>query len=158
MAAPTVIVITDATLMLGDTAPDVVPGTGTGEDFSCQVTSASVNSVPNLSDVPATFCAPASQAPAATGYELAVTWLQDWTASGGGLSQYAFDNDTEQKFFSLTLVGTTAPIIQGELRLVAGAFGGDAGTPLTTDAVWPVIGKPTITPATAFASRETAAV
>src|SRR5262245_50430884 len=99
MAAPTVIMITNAKLMLGDTAGDVnPPGTGTGKAFECQVTSAAINANPNLQTVPATFCAPESQAPAATGWELAVTWLQDWTASAAGpapsLSQYAFTNDT----------------------------------------------------------------
>lgn len=145
MAAPTVITITDAVLMLGDTLADVTPPSGTGEDFSCQVSSGAINATPNLNDVPATFCAPASQAPAATGFELALTWLQDWTAPGGGLSMYAFANDTETKYFSLSLTDATEPIATGQVRIVAGSFGGDAGTPLTTDVTWPIVGKPTIT-------------
>lgn len=150
MADPTVIVITNATLKLADDAATI--GTG-GEDFSCQVTSAAINANANLQTVPATFCAGESQAPAATGYELAITWLQDWTASGGGLSMYAFDNDTLTKAFSLTLVGATEPIATGSLRIVAGSFGGDAATPLTATQTWPIIGKPSITaPAIAVAS------
>jgi hypothetical protein len=158
MANPTVITIVDAQLVLSDTAITGPPFTG-GDDFSCQVTSAAINSTPNLQDVPATFCAGASQAPAATGYELAVSWLQDWTASTGGLSMYAFDNDTLTKYFALTLDTTSTPIATGELRIVPGAFGGDAGTPLLADAVWPIIGKPAISaPAlAAAATREPAA-
>lgn len=146
MSSPTVIVITNAQLLLGDTSADVIPptGTGSGENFSCQVTDAAINATPNLQKVPATFCVAESQVPAATGYELAITWLQDWTAAAGGLSMYAFDNDTLAKYFSLCLVGTADPIASGQVRIVAGAFGGTAATPLTAQAVWPVIGKPTI--------------
>ena len=152
MADPTVIVVTNAKLMLGDTAADVVPpGTGTGDAFECQVTSAAINATPNLQQVPATFCAPASQVPAATGFELAVTWLQDWT-DPDGLSFYAFANDTLSKYFSLTLVGSTEPIATGQVRIVAGSYGGDAGTPLTTTQTWPCVNKPTITPPVAALS------
>jgi hypothetical protein len=98
-----------------------------------------------LQTVPATFCAPESQAPAATGYELAITWLQDWTAPGGGLSKWAFDNDTNEMWFSLSVDDTDTPLAVGQVRVVAGAFGGDAGTPLTATATWPIIGKPDIT-------------
>lgn len=144
MSAPTVIIVTNAKLMLGDTAADVGIA-GTGDAFECQVTSAAINATPNLQTVPATFCAPESQAPAATGFELALAWLQDWTADGGGLSMYAFENDTLQKFFSLTLNDQDVPLATGELRIVAGAYGGDAGTPLVSTTTWPLVAKPTIT-------------
>lgn len=141
MADPTVIVITQGTLKLADDQA----GLTTGEAFECQTTSAAINATPNLQQVPATFCAPASQIPAATGYELAITWLQDWTAPGGGLSFYAYENDTQLKWFSLTLDGATAPIATGTVRIVAGSYGGDAGTPLVTSVTWPLPNKPTIT-------------
>lgn len=164
MPNPTVIVITNAKFLLGDAAADVdPPGTGTGKAFECQISSAAINATPNMQTVPATFCSPESQAPAATGFELALTWLQDWTASSAGvpgsLSAYALANDTLTKYFSLTLVGTAAPIATGQCRVVAGAYGGDAGTPLTATAVWPLVGKPTISEPTmaqaaAYASGE----
>lgn len=156
MANPSVIVVTNAKFVLGDAQADVVPpGTGTGKAFECQVSSAAINSVPNLQTVPATFCAAESQAPGTTGWELAITWLQDWTtAAGGGLSFYAFDNDTLTKWFSLTLAGATAPIASGQVRIVAGSFGGDAGTPLVATATWPLVAKPTISkPTTEFAAE-----
>lgn len=152
MSDPTVIIITDAVLKLADDEAGLATST---DSFECQTTSAAINAAPNLQTVPATFCAAASQAPAATGFELAITWLQDWTASGGGLSMYAYDNDTLTKAFSLSLEGTTAPIATGSVRIVAGSYGGDAGVPLTTTATWPCVSKPTITaPTTTMAARE----
>jgi hypothetical protein len=142
MTAPTVITITDGVLKLADTEAGLVAGTG----YECQVTEASINATPNLQTVPATFCAGESQSPAATGWELAVTWLQDWTAPGGGLSMYAFTHDTEELWFSLAFdKDDTEPIATGQVRLVAGSFGGAAGTPLTATATWPLAAKPAIT-------------
>jgi hypothetical protein len=141
MADPTVIVVTNGTLLLADDEAGLVTGVG----YECQVSSAAINATPNLQQVPATFCAPASQIPAATGFELALTWLQDWTSPGGGLSGYAYTNDTLTKFFSLTLNDQTEPIATGSVRVVAGAYGGDAGVPLTSQTVWPLVNKPTIT-------------
>lgn len=141
MADPTVIVVTNGKLLLADDEA----GLATGVGYECQVSSAAINATPNLQQVPATFCAPASQAPAATGYELALTWLQDWTAPGGGLSGYAFLNDTLTKWFSLTLNDQTEPIATGSVRVVAGSYGGDAGVPLSSSTVWPLVNKPDIT-------------
>src|SRR5262245_57287849 len=99
MAAPTVIVVTNGSRKLADDAA----GLATGDAYECQVTSAAITSSPNLQTVPATFCAPETQTPAATGYTLDVSWLQDWTAPGGGLSFYAYEHDTEEKWFELKL-------------------------------------------------------
>jgi hypothetical protein len=142
MANPTIIVITDGSLKLAESEA----GLDTGEAFTCQVTSAAINATPNLQTVPATFCAPESQAPAATGYELVASWLQDWRDPGGGLSGYTFTNDTLTKWFELKLdAADVTPVATGQVRLVAGAFGGDAGVPLPATATWPLAGKPTIT-------------
>jgi hypothetical protein len=142
MSAPTVITITDGVLILADDEAGLVSGLG----FECQVTEAAINATPNLQTVPATWCAPESQAPAATGYELAITWLQDWTAPGGGLSMYAFENDTLTKYFSMQLDADIATTVAtGTVRLVAGSYGGAAGTPLTATATWPLAEKPEIT-------------
>ena len=145
MPAPTVIVVTDAIVKFADDEASLA----TGAEYQCQVSSAAINASPNLQTVPATFCAPETQAPAATGWELALTWLQDWTVDGGGLSYWAFQNDTLEKAFSISLNQDTEPIATGLCRVVAGSYGGDAGTPLTADAVWPLVAKPTITVAAA---------
>lgn len=141
MSAPTVITITNGLVKFADDEA----GLTTGEAFECQVTEASINATPNLQTVPATWCAPESQTPAATGFELAVTWLQDWTAPGGGLSMYAFENDTNTKWFSMQLdKDDDTTVATGQVRVVAGAYGGAAGTPLTATATWPLAAKPSI--------------
>jgi hypothetical protein len=143
MPAPTVITITDGVVKFAD---DEAGLTAAGEAFECQVTEAAINATPNLQTVPATWCSPESQAPAATGFELAITWLQDWTAPGGGLSMYAFENDTETKWFSMQLdLDDDSTVATGQVRVVAGSYGGAAGTPLTATATWPLAAKPAIT-------------
>lgn len=154
MPAPTVILITDGSLKLADDEA----GLALGEAFECQVTEAAINAVPNLTTVPATFCSGEAQAPAATGWALALSWLQDWTAPGGGLSGYAFTNDTVEKWFELKLdKDDTTPVATGQVRLVAGAFGGAAGTPLPASAEWPLSAKPDITLAAPVAAAGTEA-
>jgi|SRR5215510_384025 len=141
MSAPTVITITDGLVKFADDEASLT----TGAEFECQVTEASINATPNLQTVPATWCAPESQTPAATGYELAITWLQDWTAPGGGLSMWAFENDTATKWFSMQLDKDDDTVVAtGQVRVVAGSYGGAAGTPLTATATWPLAAKPTI--------------
>lgn len=142
MPAPTVITITNGLVKFADDEASLA----TGEAFECQVTEASINATPNLQTVPATWCSPESQSPAATGFELAITWLQDWTAADGGLSMYAFENDTKTKWFSMQLdVDDDTTVATGQVRVVAGSYGGAAGTPLTATATWPLAAKPTIT-------------
>lgn len=148
----TVIVITNANLKIAATQG----GLATAPDFQCQISSAAVNANANTQTVPATFCAGESQAPGQTGWELALTWLQDWTLVDVpvgpppvlGLSKYAFDNDTKLVWFSLSVNTMTTPVCTGQAYVVAGSFGGDAGVPLTASAVWPLLAKPTITAAT----------
>jgi hypothetical protein len=146
----TVIVVQDATVQFGDVA--------SGVNYACQVTSAAIQANPNLLTVPATGCQGETQVPAATGFDLVLTWLQDWgQAAPASLSQYLFDNDTLEVEFlvSLDTDEVTMPVASGTVRLVAGAYGGDFGTPLTATATLPVQGKPTIGPAalTAFEDR-----
>lgn len=151
----TVIQLNGATLKLADTSVALA----TAQDvYSCQVTSAAINANSNSQTVPATFCEGESDMPAPTGFELALSWLQDWTDSAGGLSGYAFENDTLPKWFELSLDGGATVVASGQAYVVAGAFGGDAGTPLVTDAVWPLLAKPTITmPAVMAAGARTEA-
>ena len=139
--AQTVIVITNAHVKFAAVEADL---TTTAPDYQCQVVEAAINANPNLQTVPATFCSGETQVPGQTGFELALNWLQDWTADGGGLSFFAYTNDAAEMFFSLTLDTGTEPIATGVCRVVAGAFGGAAGTPLQTSATWPIIGKPEI--------------
>jgi hypothetical protein len=140
MSAPTVITIKDATVKFWLDGGDETSAV----DYKCQVSEASVNATPNLQTVPATFCAPESQVPANTGYELQLNWLQDWTAPGGGLSNFAFVNDAQLAHFALFLEDSNMPECHGDVWVVAGAFGGVAGVPLQASATWPLLGKPVI--------------
>jgi hypothetical protein len=142
MPAASVIVVTDGSLTLADDPAGLL----TGDSYECQVTTCAIGATPNLQTVPATWCAPETQVPAATGYELTVEWLQDWRDPAGGLSGYAYTNDTLEKAFELKLdKDDTTPVATGLVRIVAGGYGGAAGVPLAATAVWPIQGKPTIT-------------
>ena len=153
MANATVITITDSIVKMsvGDTEPpDWDAATGV-ETFSCQVATAAINATPNLADVPATFCQPATQVPAASSYEVAITALQDWT-DVAGLSMFLFDNETKLGWVQLSIptndVGDAIAVATAQVRFVAGSFGGEAGTPLQFDVVLPVQGRPAIAQAT----------
>lgn len=145
--AQTVLIIKQATLKFAATevALDTAP------DFTCQVTSAAINANPNMQTVAATFCAPESQAPAATGWELALSVLQDW-GDTAGISDYLFDHDAERSFFLIQPTDPDIPGMTGECWLVASAYLGDAGTALGADVVLPLLAKPTRVPVTPLAA------
>ena len=157
-----VLTINQASVKFADDAASLT----TAPDFTCQVISAAINARPNLQTVPATFCGPQSQVPAATGWELALTWLEDWGAGGAtptGMSQYMFDNDAQLKHFELSVTDAgdptvTVPKASGQCWIVAGAYLGAAGTPLQASSTCPVPAKPTIgAGTTVMANRATAA-
>jgi hypothetical protein len=151
MPAPTTITIIQGQLTVGTTSP---PATAA----DCQIVSAALKANPKLVTSPATFCAGEGQVAAASGYELDITALQDWTVTPDGFSAFCFDNDGRVVYWELTLDGeaaTPVAVMHGSAYCVAMDFGGDAGTPLQADMVWPVIGKPTRGPATAAAASST---
>jgi hypothetical protein len=137
----TVLVIKDASVQFADTQG----GLAAAPDFTCQVVSAAVNANANLQTVPATFCAPESQAPAATSWSLDMNLLQDWgaIATAGSVSEYLFDNDAKRKWFLIQPYDPSVMGMQGECWLVASSYLGDAGTPLQASISCPLIGKPT---------------
>lgn len=151
----TVITLNNPILKLADDEAGLAAST---EVFECQLTSAVITANPVFNTIPATGCAPASQSPGKTGYQLDLAWLQDWTAPGGGLSGYAMENDGLKKWFSFTLdsVGAPAVVATGEVFVVAGGFGGTFGdgSAAATTATWPCVDTPTITPATLAAEAE----
>lgn len=116
-------------------------------EFGCQVTSGALNATPNVTtiDVPATWCEPATSTPnvGVTSYGLDVTFLQDPDVVAG-ISRFLFEHDTKKAFFFLGLDGVNPPRAIGELRVVAGSFGGEGRTALTATVSLPVEGKPQI--------------
>jgi len=162
MASANIINIKNAHVRFADTEA----GLTAAADFQCQVNSAAINANPSLQTVPATFCAPESQMPAATGWELVLTWLQDWGVPSsvgppatGSLSQFMFDNDATLQWFSIEPVDVAladVPMASGQCWIVAGAYLGDAGTPLQATANCPLPQKPTLAPAAGGLEAEAA--
>lgn len=139
----TVIPIIDPILKVADTEA----GLALGDAYECQLTSAVIVGSPNFNPIPATGCAPAAQTPGASSWQLDLAWLQDWTAPGGGLSFYAFDNDTAEVWFSLAIdsVGNPTVVATGHGYVTAGAYGGEiGGVPAAATATWPLLEKPDI--------------
>jgi hypothetical protein len=145
------IVIEDAVVDFTLTPP------GTPVDYSCQVISAAITPTPNAVDIPATFCAPASQTAAGSSFTLDLTFLQDWGATDS-LSQFLYDNDaTAGVAFTVSGIAVasgTAVEAAGVCTIVAAAYGGEAGTPLQATASLPIDGKPTIGPGAATLAAE----
>jgi len=127
---------------------DTEAGLTAGDSYECQLTSAAITPSPVSNTIPATGCAPATQSPGRTGYSIDLAWLQDWSVPGGGLSGFAYENDTAPKWFSFQLdAADTAPIATGQVYVVAGAYGGTFGdgSAAAASASWPCLDKPTIT-------------
>ena len=130
---------------------DTEAGLTAGDAYECQLTTAEIVGTPNMNDVPATGCAPATQSPGMTSWGLHLVWLQDWTAPGGGLSGYCYANETLEKWFSLAIdvVGNPTVVATGHGYVTPGNYGGPiGGAPATADVTWPMLEKPDIvTPA-----------
>jgi len=140
MAGRAVFQINNAVIKLAATQA----GLTAGIDYACQISSAAVVTTANTNTVPMTGCAPASDVPAPSSYALVLTWVQDWQQAQS-LSNYAYTNDTQQVWWSITPNGLTAPVATGNSYVVSGDFGGDFGIPLTATATWPCLAKPSIT-------------
>lgn len=148
----TVITLNSPTFKLADTEA----GLSAGDAFECQITSAVITAQPQFNTIPATGCAPSTQSPGRTGYQLELAWLQDWTAPGGGLSGYAYTNDGLPVWFEL-VPDTTQPTVKatGQAYVVAGDIGGTFGdgSAAASTATWPCLDKPVVTVPAPVAAR-----
>jgi hypothetical protein len=122
-------------------------------DYGCQVVEARITATPNTTDVPATFCEPASKINVPSSFDLELQGLQDW-GEAASFSQFLFDNDAEQMAFALYIDDTTDPEATGIVSIAAGDFGGVAGEVLVLKLTLPILGKPTIGPGTMVAGAE----
>jgi hypothetical protein len=133
-------------------------GIATGQSVECQIISATLTPQPKYTTIPATGCAGESQSPGLTGWELDLTWLQDWAATAAqSLSQFAYDNDGLPVWYELTLdsIGLAGFKAAGSAYCASGAVGGtfgDGSAAQSGNVVWPCVAKPTITPPTTFAA------
>lgn len=148
----TALVLNNPIFKLADTEVGLTAGTA----YECQLTSAAITPQPQMNTIPSTGCAPATQSPGRTQWQLDMAWLQDWSASGGGLSGYAYTNDTLPMWFSLALdsVGAPTVVATGQVYVVAGAYGGTFGdgSAAAATATWPCLDKPDITLPATFAA------
>ena len=141
MPTPTVMTIISGSLSVGPVGGPLVA-------YDCQVVSAALIPQPRLQTVAATFCAGEAQAPGATGWQLDVRVLQDWSADATSFTWWSIDHDAELCDFELVLdTGVVAPgddavTMNGQAYVVAFQFGGDAGTPLEATQTWPMPAKP----------------
>lgn len=117
----------DITLIFADTEA----GLTTGEDYKCQVQNATVTPAPTYTQVGATGCQGATQTLDLPVPEtLDLTWLQDWSAPGGGLANYCRVNAGALKWFQYVPVGDIPELtVTGQVELVPVALGGDMGVP-----------------------------
>lgn len=133
-------------------------GLATGTAYECQLTSAALVPTPNTTAVPATGCAPATNVPGRSTWELQMAWLQDWTAPAGGLSNYCIINEGLLVWYKLTLdnVGSPTTVATGQAYVAAGQYGGEfGGAPAVATANWPCFDKPAFTvPALAATEAE----
>jgi len=132
------------------TLADTQLGLETAPPFECQITTAALNPQPTYQTIPATGCAGATQSPGRTGWQMDVSWLEDWgVAAPGGLSQYTFDHDAQPVWYRFVADSVQYPdlMAEGQVYLTAGAYGGtfgDGSAALAT-ATWPCVDTPTIT-------------
>jgi hypothetical protein len=109
-------------------------------DASCQISSASITTVENSSDLPGTMCDPKSTIALPSGATLDVTFLQDWSEVDG-FCWYAADNDAVELWFQFLLgEGSTpaaGPGYTGQTTLRRPQFGGDGGAPLEATVSYP---------------------
>jgi len=126
------------TIMLGTTA---VPT----DDYSCQVINFTLESVANTTERPGTFCAAPATLNAASSWQVSFQYLQDWGATES-ISQFLFDNDGQEVFFSFAPDVPTVPTATGSFFAQAGSYGGDAGSSWDFSGTCGLNGVPTFTP------------
>jgi hypothetical protein len=111
---------------------------------SDQVISFRIVAQPNLTGVPATYGAAASESAAASGFQVELSILQDWGATTS-VSEFLFDNDGEEIWFQHDPAGSSEPTFKGAVYAVAGGWGGAADESWVDDLTFPCVAKPTYT-------------
>lgn len=118
------------------------------DDYACQVINFVIESVAVTSERAGTFCAAPATLNSASKWQVSFQYLQDWGATKS-ISQFLFDNDGKEVFFSFVPDVATVPTATGSFYAQAGSFGGDAGTSWDFSGTCGMNGKPTFTPGVA---------
>jgi hypothetical protein len=124
-------------LVLGGTEP----GVG-GTDFSCQPSNVTITASASTSgDDIETLCGDKLLAETTLAWELDFTAIQDWS-DPEGLVKYSWDMALETVYFLWVPNDTETVQISGEVQVQPLDLGGDVNTRITSDAAWPIAGKP----------------
>lgn len=132
------LIINKCTVKLADDEAGLVAATS----FGCVATGVTFTPSANMTEVPATGCAPKSQTAAASSWVMDIAFLQDWSSPGGGLAGYAFTHDADLKWFEVTPTDPALPAVKGQVTVLAGAIYGAFGSLLVATASWPMPDKP----------------
>lgn len=130
----------DITIKFADDAA----GLAAGEDYKCQVTHASVDPTLAYNTTPATGCTgEVQQLKVPIPWTLNLTWLQDWSAPGGGLANYANENAGQIKVFEYSPTADPTLKVSGSVEVAPVGFAGDMGVvSLAGPVAWQVQGQP----------------
>jgi len=124
------------------------PGTGLRTEYNCDLSTAEIVSTPGDSVEYATLCPTGSYSQIGkTTYTLHIVAAQRWAADG--LAGFLWDHDGELADFQYQAHGAgktpsaTEPGMTGQVRLVAGNYGGEVSTFAELDVELPCTSKPT---------------
>jgi hypothetical protein len=132
---------------------------GARESFQCDAHTAEI--VPSAGDEVTyeTLCAAGSYSSVGrTTYALHIVAAQRWDATG--LARYLWDNDGELADFQYqahgdgTVPSATEPGMSGQVRLIAGNYGGEVSTYAELEVTLPCTSKPTMSVAAFPAAAE----
>lgn len=133
----------DITIKFADTLADI----GTADEYQCQVTHASVDPTLAYNTTPATGCTgETQQLKVPIPWVLNLAWLQDWSAPGGGLANYANANAGAIKYFEYGPTNDATLKVTGNVEVAPVGFAGDMGVvSIAGPVAWQVQGQPTFT-------------
>ena len=124
-------------------------GAGTRVEYNCDLTTAEIVSTPGEEVSVSTLCASGSfSSVGKTTYALHIVALQRWAADG--LANFLWTNDGQLADFqyqahgSATVPSATVPGMAGQVRLVAGSYGGEVDSFAELDVTLPCSSKPTM--------------
>jgi hypothetical protein len=136
-----------------------IGATGTEVAFECQITNARINSsYEDDGDALETLCGDTvPPGRKLSGRMLAGTFVQDWTAETGSVTEFCWDHDLEVMAFTYTPNGSAGPTLSGDLRVEVPAetYGGDVNTRITSDFEFAIVGEITRTPPVVTAAAST---
>jgi hypothetical protein len=147
MGTPFVLTITSGAIGLADVPAAGAPlDLSTVDCFCAQTTEATLTPTANTTDVPATFCSPASSKAVLSSWALTFNSLQDWGRDDGvqSLSEWLYEHDGGEAIAVVYLEDGATVKAVAKVTVVAGQFAGPGGETLVSSTSLPVLGMPDI--------------